>query len=275
MLQRWSRRAFVRLSSGIGALGIPALDLRFAAQPSSAVPGAKMSSAAAAAWPRQDPAIVHEMVGVCHRDVKRVQELVEREPALANAAIDWGFGDWEDALGAASHTGRRPIAEVLLAHGARPSIFSAAMLGQLDVVKALVAARPGVQRTYGPHGITLMAHARAGGADAEPVVKYLESLGDADRRLMTAALDPRDREAVVGRYAFGAGERDYVDVGVVNDQLGIHRPGGTRLRLSHTGDLTFFPAGVPSVKIAFAREGARVTRITVADLNGMLTARRV
>jgi hypothetical protein len=32
-----------------------------------------------------------------------------------------------------------------------------------DVVKALVAARPGVQRTLGPHGITLLAHAEVGG----------------------------------------------------------------------------------------------------------------
>lgn len=31
----------------------------------------------------------------------------------------------------------------------------AVMLGQLDVVKAFVAARPGVQRTLGPHSIAL------------------------------------------------------------------------------------------------------------------------
>ncbi|HET9832903.1 MAG TPA: hypothetical protein VFP91_14370 [Vicinamibacterales bacterium] len=39
-----------------------------------------------------------------------------------------------------------------LANGARPTIFSAAMLGQLDAVKALVAANPGIQRTKGPRG---------------------------------------------------------------------------------------------------------------------------
>jgi hypothetical protein len=50
-----------------------------------------------------------------------------------------------------------------LAHGARPSIFSAAMLGQLAVVRAFTEAAPGVQGTPGPHGITLLAHARAGG----------------------------------------------------------------------------------------------------------------
>ena len=68
--------------------------------------------------PSQDPAVVKEMVGVSHADLKRVRELVEKQPALANASVDWGFGDWENALGAASHMGRRDIAEVLLANGA-------------------------------------------------------------------------------------------------------------------------------------------------------------
>ena len=93
--------------------------------------------------PSQDPAVVREIVGVSHADLKRVRELVERQPALANASVDWGFGDWENALGAASHMGRRDIAELLLANGARPTVFSAAMLGQLDVVKRLRLGEPG------------------------------------------------------------------------------------------------------------------------------------
>ena len=150
--------------------------------------------------PQQAPSVVKEMVGVAHGSLARVRELVERQPALANATIDWGFGDWEDALGAASHMGRREIAEFLLAQGARPTLFSAAMLGQVDVVKAVVGATPGVQRTLGPHGITLLAHARAGGPGAVEVVKYLESVGDADRRPATQPLEPADRDAVVGEY---------------------------------------------------------------------------
>ena len=46
----------------------------------------------------------------------------------------------------------------------------------------MVDALPGVQRTRGPHGITLLAHAKAGGAQAAEVVSYLERLGDADPR---------------------------------------------------------------------------------------------
>src|SRR4029453_2826513 len=124
-------------------------------------------------FPSQDPALVREVVGVSHRDLKRVQELVDRQPALARASIDWGFGDWEACIDAASHTGNKAIAEFLLASGARPTMFSAAMMGQLDVVKAFVAARPGVQRNLGPHGLTLMWHAHKGGPEAGPVVQYL------------------------------------------------------------------------------------------------------
>jgi hypothetical protein len=224
----------------------------------------------------QDPAMVREMVTVAHGDVKRVRELVERHPSLANASVDWGFGDWEDALGGAAHTGRREIAEILLAHGARMSIFAAAMLGQLDVVKAFMAARPGVQRTLGPHSITLMAHARAGGSDAAGVVKYLESVGDADTRPPTVPLDPADRDAILGRYGFGPGPRDHFVIDVNNtNQLGIMRPGTPRRGLTHAGALVFFPPGVPSLRIAFARTGGNFTHLTLAEPEVYLTATRL
>src|SRR6478672_3082794 len=102
--------------------------------------------------------VVREMVTVAHGNFKRVKELVDGRPSLARAAVDWGFGDWEDALGAASHVGNREIAEYLIGKGARPSLFSAAMLGQLDTVKAFLAAQPGAQRIAGPHSISLLAH---------------------------------------------------------------------------------------------------------------------
>ena len=225
--------------------------------------------------PSQDPAVVKEMVGVSHADLKRVRELVEKQPALANASVDWGFGDWENALGAASHMGRRDIAELLLANGARPSVFSAAMLGQIDVVKAFVSASPGVQGTLGPHAITLMAHAKAGGAGAAEVVKFLEAVGGADNRPPTQPLDPGDRDAVVGEYGFGPSARDRFVIDVRSDQLGIERPGQTRRMLFHSGGLVFFPSGVPSFRIAFARSGGPATQLTLANPEVILTAKRL
>ena len=225
-------------------------------------------------WPRQDPALVQEAVGAAHGNFDRLKTLVGRQPALANAAVDWGFGDWEDALGGASHMGRRDIAQFLLAHGARPSIFSAAMLGQLDAVKAMVAAQPGLQRTRGPHGIPLLAHARAGGAEAAGVVSYLEALGDAGTGTAGVALDPAVRDSVVGRYRFGTGAADYFDVDVQNGRLGLARPGTPRRLLTPTGVLTFFPAGVPSVRIAFGESSGRIAQLTVADPDIYITAVR-
>lgn len=42
----------------------------------------------------------------------------------------------------------------------------------------------------------------------------------------------------------------------------------------HTGGLMFFPSGVPSAKIAFARDGGRVTQFTLADPQMIVTAKR-
>jgi hypothetical protein len=102
-----------------------------------------------------------------------VRDLLGRHPALVNAAWDWGGGDWETALGAAAHVGRRDIADFLLAHGARLDIFAAAMLGHLDIVRATIEAIPAARNWSGPHGISLLKHAEAGGDAAAAVVDYL------------------------------------------------------------------------------------------------------
>jgi hypothetical protein len=122
------------------------------------------------------PALVEEFVGVAHGGLPRVRELLAQEPQLLNAAWDWGGGDWETALGAAAHMGRRDIADVLLAAGARLDIFAAAMLGYLDVVRAMIDACPSARLAPGPHGIPLLAHAVAGGESAAPVAAYLRAL---------------------------------------------------------------------------------------------------
>src|SRR5690349_4521985 len=216
----FSRRRFFSMS-GLSALGISALATKAWGQ---APPPRPYAIAAADAFPQQDPAVVKEAVTTSHGNVARIRELVERQPALARASIDWGFGDWETCIDAAAHVGSRPIADLLLSHGARPTIFSAAMMGQLDAVKAFVAAIPGIQRTLGPHGITLMAHAKAGGPDAAAVVQFLASLGDADVPAATQPLDAADRNAVVGKYVYGSGPRDYFTIDVQQDRLGIDRP---------------------------------------------------
>jgi hypothetical protein len=131
--------------------------------------------------PRLDPQLVHDFVNNAHGNLDRVSALIAEHPALVNAAWDWGGGDWETGLGAAAHTGRRNIAEFLIGKGARIDVFAAAMLGHLDIVRAIIAAVPRAWNAAGPHGIPLIAHAKAGGDAAAAVLRYLESLqaGDA------------------------------------------------------------------------------------------------
>ncbi len=123
-----------------------------------------------------EPKLVEEFVGKAHGDLERVRELLEREPALVNACWDWGGGDWETALGAAAHMGRKDIAAYLLARGARIDLFAAAMLGNLEIVKATLNAYPEQIDAKGPHGIPLVVHAQMGGREAEKVLTYLRKL---------------------------------------------------------------------------------------------------
>jgi hypothetical protein len=226
-------------------------------------------------FPSQPADLVKEMVGVSHGNFDRVRELVEARPALSKATWDWGFGDWESAIDAASHVGNRPIAEYLISKGARPTIFSAAMLGHLDVVKAWIAGSPGVQRTRGPHGITLLAHARAGGAQAAQVAGYLESRGDADPAYAPAPLSAVEKTTIAGTYVFGTGQNDRLEI--AEDRRGfptVLRPGGTVRGLIHVGSLQFHPVGAESVRLRFDVAEGRAATLTVLDPGVVLTARR-
>lgn len=118
--------------------------------------------------------LVKDMVYHAHGDLDKVKTLLKQEPKLANACWDWGGGDWESALGAAAHVGQRDIALLLLEHGARIDLFAAAMLGKLEIVKAILVAQPEAASAPGPHGIPLLVHAKAGGEQAAEVVRYLE-----------------------------------------------------------------------------------------------------
>ena len=72
--------------------------------------------------------------------------------------------------------GRRDIAELLLTHGARLDVFAAAMLGEVETVRAIPTTHPEVRDAKGPHGIPLRAHAEAGGEQARPVLELLDSV---------------------------------------------------------------------------------------------------
>lgn len=126
--------------------------------------------------PQMDSAHVKQFVIAGHGNLAVVKEMLAAEPGLINGAWDWGGGDFETALGGASHMGRRDIAEFLLEHNARMDLFAAAMLGRLEIVKAAVAAFPGIVKVPGPHKIPLIAHAEKGGPPAVAVLDFLRPL---------------------------------------------------------------------------------------------------
>ncbi len=246
-----SRRSFVGL--------VPVVPFLSSVQPSP--PASKNPR-----FPSHDDESVREIVGVSHGNLARVKEMVTARPALARASWDWGFGDWETPIDAASHVGNRAIAEFLIANGARPTIFTAVMLGQLSIVKSLVESSPGLQRMRGPHGLTMVAHAKAGGSAAVDVLKYLESLGDADPRYPDVPLTDAEQASIVGEYSFGPGAGDRFTVAKGPRGFTIQRPGGAERNLFHHGGLVFNPPGGEAVRIRFEGD-------TVAVEDGPLTTR--
>jgi len=263
MFESISRRGFLGLA--------PVMPFAFQT-PSAVLPPVTLPGA----FPAQDADLVRETVGVSHGNLARVKELVSARPALARASWDWGFGDWETPIDAASHVGNRPIAEYLIANGARPTLFTAAMMGQLVIVRTWIESVPGIQRNRGPHGITLLAHARNGGAGAAEVLKYLESLGDADPRYTDAPVSESDQNAISGEYAFGTGPTERLKIAKnARGILTIQRPGYSERNMAHQGGLAFIPVGAEAVRIRFEIAGGKAQTLTVDDGPLVVKATRV
>jgi hypothetical protein len=183
-----SRRRFATLGTGL-ALGGPNIVMASAddkpeapkspAQPVEAsferdypAPGFQPS------WkkPQINRTMAADFVIFAHSDLEMTKKLLDKEPALLNATMDWGAGDWETGLGGASHMGRRDIVAFLLDRGARIDLFCAAMLGQFDAIRSFLTLQPHLIDAKGPHGFSLHFHAQVGGKDSEPVLEYLQSI---------------------------------------------------------------------------------------------------
>lgn len=265
-----SRRRFLAGTTLIPVL--PAVAVR-----AGSVPPQQEDSAVHPGFPSQNPDLVREMVGASHANTARVRELLEAHPTLAKAAWDWGFGDWETALGAASHTGNREIAQLLIGSGARPDLFTFAMLGHLGVVRAYVSASPGIQRIRGPHGFTLLHHARVGGPESADVVAYLESLGDADLQQPTEPLTEEQRLLYPGEYSFGDNSTDtfVVDISKNNTLMISRSSTGTPRAMLSKGNHEFYPTGAISVVIRFTVNADRATALAIIDGPFEIKATRV
>lgn len=228
-------------------------------------------------FPSQDAESVRETVGAAHSNFDRVKELVTARPALAKSAWDWGFGDWETPLGAACHVGQRRIAEFLIEHGARPDLFTFASFGNLAALKAAAEGIPGVQRVRGPHGITLLQHAKnrmgaddvtaAETANLKQVVEFLTSLGGADETEADREIAVDEKRALIGSYALGSPTAsDTLEVALnKRDILTIARGKQSPRNLRCVEPNTFAPVGAPAVRIRFELTDGKAASLTIHD----------
>lgn len=105
---------------------------------------------------------IKAFVWAAHKDFDETRRIIEANPLLLNCTNQSSRGDFETALGGASHMGRRDIADLLVGLGARMDIFNFAFLGYSQVVQRLVNDHAQLLHAPGPHGFTLLHHAQAG-----------------------------------------------------------------------------------------------------------------
>lgn len=183
--------------------------------------------------------LVRAFVGAAHADLERVQALLAETPDLLHATMNWSGGDWETALGAAAHVGRRDIAEWLLAQGARLDLFAAAMLGELELVRSALSRYPNLLHAKGPHGISLLQHALIGGEPAKEVVQYLKSLYPPEEKGSRNMIVVENRIEVRAGYAEAVLER-------FRSPKSVHTfPGFVRMDVLHAAT----PEGTEEVRV--------------------------
>jgi hypothetical protein len=276
-----SRRVLVRSSM----FGLLALTLPKIGYSNEALPGFSENDDTGLPhdrYPAIQLEVASEVVGVSHFNLDRLKQLIDPRPELAKAEWDWGFGDWESAIGAASHVGRPDIVRYLVSRGATPTLFTYGMMGEYETVKMMIEKMPGIQKGLGPHGISLLQHARTGleldGMDKEKarkLIDYLVSLGDADGEKYLEMQDA-EKAKYLGDYRYGEGREEGFTIKLnMRKMIALGRlgkSGGALLRLSED---TFTYQGAPSVIVSFLQENDRITSLTLKEPGLTLVARKV
>jgi len=279
------RRRFIK-SSAFGLIGITAFGYSEAQntfrKPSATITGEPLFYR----YPSMNDNMVSTIVGASHGNFDKVKELVGQRPELAGASWDWGFGDWETAIGAASHVGRRDIAEYLMSNGARPDIFTYTMMGMLKSVQEIIETVPGIQSHNGPHGITLLQHAKnrleakdiseTDRSNVNKVISYLEGLGNADIKPKSLEMTDEEKKKFLGEYRFGDGDGE---VFVVDQHrmgfLQVGRKGSSPRKINKVDDNTFSPVGAASVRIIFKIDNEKAIALSVHEPEPLVTAKRI
>lgn len=174
-----NRRSFLGAAANrfVGAAALLSAGTAFAQMSSGDTTAAKPAKPVIDRGPQVKPELVKEFVRISHFDFAAVQQMLTETPQLLYASWDLGGGDFESGIEAASHVGNREIALYFMAQGARPNLFTATMLGHTDIVRGFLSNYPFLINSRGPHGLSLLHHAKKGGEQAAETRLYLESLG--------------------------------------------------------------------------------------------------
>ena len=276
-----SRRLLVK-SSVFGLLCTSVPNIIFAGNILTFGSGTKGPNSPHDRYPAIRLELVSEIVGVSHFNLDRLKEIVDPRPELAKATWDWGFGDWESAIAAASHVGRKDIVDYLISKGAVPTIFTFAMLGAYDSVKTMIDFYPGIQKNFGPHGISLLQHAKLGlsiegsnKSKAQQLIDYLVALGDADGQKYLKVEDV-EKDKYLGDYKYGEGKEDGFTIRLnMKKSLSLGKIGKFGGALYRTGDNLFTYNGTPSVLIKFGMQNDKVTSMTINEPGLIVTATKI
>ena len=124
--------------------------------------------------------LVKEFVIAGHGDFAKVKSMLTEYPNLIYSKFDWGNGDYEAAIEGAGHVGNKEIANFLLDAGSRVTLYILTMLGKTSLVTPILEQYPQLLHAKGPHGFTLLHHAKVGGEDGKELYAYFQSKGLTD-----------------------------------------------------------------------------------------------
>lgn len=124
-----------------------------------------------------DKETIKDFVIAGHNDLGKVKEMLSTEPNLIYSRHDWGDGDFEEAIEGAGHVGNKEIANYLIEQGARVNLFVLTMLGKNKIVIPTLEEYPSLIKAKGPHGFTLLHHAKIGGEESKEIYNYLIEKG--------------------------------------------------------------------------------------------------
>lgn len=129
-----------------------------------------------------DQALVDELVGNCHGNLVRVEQILDEHPDLINVSATWK----ETPIEAATQMGNRAIIAHLVEKGAPVDFFTALVLAQLGRVRADLAADPGLAQSRGVHDLPALYFAAIGGSVAAADL-LLEAGADVNAKAEAAA----------------------------------------------------------------------------------------